>query len=82
MQIDAAGRRTEFTYDDADRIVAIKRPGGGTERYEYDAEGARTAVIPPGGQRHVLARDARGPHGRLRPAAGATSPAPTTPTAS
>ncbi|HET6549463.1 MAG TPA: RHS repeat-associated core domain-containing protein [Solirubrobacter sp.] len=60
VQIDAQGRRTEFTYDDADRIVAVKRPGGGVERYEYDAEGARTAVISPSGERHELSRDDRG----------------------
>ncbi|HET6549069.1 MAG TPA: RHS repeat-associated core domain-containing protein, partial [Solirubrobacter sp.] len=60
VQIDASDRRTEFSYDDADRIVAIKRPGGGVERYEYDAEGARTAVVSPNGERHELSRDARG----------------------
>jgi RHS repeat-associated protein len=41
-------------------MVAVKRPGGGVERYEYDAEGARTAVISPNGKRHELSRDARG----------------------
>ena len=60
VQIDAKGRRTEFTYDGADRIIEIKRPRGGIERYEYDAEGARTAVISPNGERHELSRDARG----------------------
>ena len=69
--IDNTGRRTELTYDDADRIVAIKRPGGGTERFEYDAEGARTAVVLPGGQRHVLKRDARGALSAYDPLAGA-----------
>ena len=79
--IDNTGRRTELTYDDADRIVAIKRPGGGTERFEYDAEGARTAVVLPGGQRHVLKRDARGALSAYDPLAGATSSAATTATA-
>ena len=49
----------------------IKRPGGGTERYEYDAEGARTAVVLPDGQRHVLKRDARGALSAYDPLAGA-----------
>ena len=65
-------RRTELTYDDADRVIAIKRPGGGTERYEYDAEGARTAVVQAGGQRHVLRRDARGALAAYEPLAGAS----------
>ena len=59
-QIDAKGRRTEFTYDGADRIIEVKRPRGGIERYEYDAEGARTAVVSPNGKRHELSRDDRG----------------------
>ena len=71
VSVDNTGRRTELTYDDADRIVAIKRPGGGTERFEYDAEGARTAVVLPGGQRHVLKRDARGAMSAYDPLAGA-----------
>jgi len=65
-------RRTELTYDDADRVIAIKRPGGGTERYEYDAEGSRTAVVQAGGQRHVLKRDARGALEAYEPLAGAS----------
>ena len=72
MQIDAANRRTELTFDDNDRVIAIKRPGGGVERFEYDAEGARTAVILPGGQRHELGRDARGAISGYKPAGGAT----------
>ncbi|HEU4840799.1 MAG TPA: RHS repeat-associated core domain-containing protein, partial [Ilumatobacteraceae bacterium] len=72
VQIDAANRRTELTFDDNDRVIAIKRPGGGVERFEYDAEGARTAVILPGGQRHELGRDARGAISGYKPAAGAT----------
>ena len=80
--IDAAGRRTELTFDDDDRVVAIKRPGGGVERFEYDAEGGRTAVILPGGQRHELGRDARGAISGYTPAGGATSGASVTTTAS
>ncbi len=72
VQIDAANRRTELTFDDNDRVIAIKRPGGGVERFEYDAEGARTAVILPGGQRHELGRDARGAISGYKPAVGAT----------
>ena len=51
VQIDAANRRTEVTFDENDRVIAIKRPGGGIERFEYDNEGARTAVITPNGKR-------------------------------
>jgi RHS repeat-associated protein len=70
-RIDAAGRRTEFTYDDDDRVVAVTRPGGATERYEYDGEGARTAVVLPSGHRHVLGRDGRGALSAYTPVTGA-----------
>ncbi|HEX6022606.1 MAG TPA: RHS repeat-associated core domain-containing protein, partial [Solirubrobacter sp.] len=72
VQIDAENRRTEVTFDDNDRVIAIKRPGGGIERFEYDAEGARTAVITPNGKRHELDRDARGALAGYKPAVGAT----------
>ena len=80
--MDNTGRRTELTYDDADRIVAIKRPGGGTERFEYDAEGARTAVVLPG--RPAPRAQARRPRRAVgvRPARGrGASSAATTATA-
>jgi RHS repeat-associated protein len=70
-RVDAAGHRTEFTYDDDGQVVAIKRPGGATERYEYNAAGGRSAVIMPHGQRHELNHDARDLFSGYTPAGGA-----------
>ncbi len=71
VRIDAADRRTEFTYDDNDRVVAIKRPGGGIERYEYNAAGGRKAVVMPDGERHELNHDPRDLLSGYTPAGGA-----------
>lgn len=55
---DRAGRLFRHEYDDLGRMVEQHAPGGAVTRYEYDANGNRTAVVDPLGQRTEFVYDA------------------------
>lgn len=57
-ETDRAGRVTRYAYDSFGRQVQKTGPGGALTRYEYDADGNRTAVVDPLGNRYEFRYDA------------------------
>ena len=68
---DAAGNRTEYGYDDADRLTSLKKPSGHVYGFAYDKAGNQKSVTMPDGDVHEVGHNGIGQLERFRPA-GAT----------
>ena len=66
---DADGRRTEFAYDDADRVTEMTVPSDRVYGFDYDRNGNRTARHDAGRRRRTASatRPATGSSGSRRP---------------
>ncbi len=56
---DAEGQTTTFAYDGLDRLVLVTDPAGLELATQYDAQGNRVEVTPPGMPAHTFTYDSR-----------------------
>jgi YD repeat-containing protein len=57
---DQNGRTTYYTYDDADRLIAVTDPANNTTQYAYDTEDHLVSITDANGHSTQFAYNARG----------------------